>query len=629
MDDDHQKAKLSTTHNDNNITTSIDRNRNIKQSKGTEETENDNRGSSTQSLIIMMDDDSDDTNDQDDEDTKVAWVDQQTGMMDRKRPAVSHKQHEDQQENENKNKKGGNDHSQVSKRPKINVMSVAAMKQELDDYGIMTDGVDDEADLREALQTARGEDEEDDEYEETSNFSQISQIVPATTRYCMLDPSPSPIKIFATRQDEELRKRHSKDHWSYVHCWTLRELIGVDGLDETIEWLVLSNFIVDFEFLLQEIPELVSIPQQALIIFGSKDSSELPWKQGATKPNGDCTVDFLHRDPSQPIKSPSNPLSAQFPWGCHHTKLFLVGFSSGRLRVVIHTSNLRWNDVHLKTQGAFVQDFLPKQQNPKSTTTTTTVPCDFQETLLAYIQTYHYTKKQLWSTHTNSRMSCTLTEHLAKYDFSTAKAILIPSTPGYHKPYAAKHKVGYLQLRMAIATYTAPPPPPPPIDHGIHWPQPIICQFSSIGSLSSKYLHTLEVAWDTTWVHHKTRTLSSSSSSSSSSSRQSSHKSSSHNLKLVYPTIQEIVQSVEGRLGGGSVPGRTKNVQKDFLRRCYHKWSTSSSSSSSSTSINTKQEHPFNKGFNVPHIKTYYQLGTDRESMDWFVLTSHNLSKGV
>merc|ERR1711971_393390 len=40
------------------------------------------------------------------------------------------------------------------------------------------------------------------------------------------------------------------------------------------------------------------------------------------------------------------------------------------------------------------------------------------------------------------------------------------------------------------------------------------------------------------------------------------------------------------------------------------------------------------KGRNVPHIKTYYQVrpgagGQDQESMEWFVLSSHNLSKAA
>ena len=41
-----------------------------------------------------------------------------------------------------------------------------------------------------------------------------------------------------------------------------------------------------------------------------------------------------------------------------------------------------------------------------------------------------------------------------------------------------------------------------------------------------------------------------------------------------------------------------------------------------------------NKGRNVPHIKTYYQVNDGQQqeqgkTMHWFVLGSHNLSKGT
>jgi hypothetical protein len=51
---------------------------------------------------------------------------------------------------------------------------------------------------------------------------------------CMLHPT-SPIKLFATYQDETVRKSLAdtpniliRDHWSYQHCWTLREMMGLD-----------------------------------------------------------------------------------------------------------------------------------------------------------------------------------------------------------------------------------------------------------------------------------------------------------------------------------------------------------------------------------------------------------------
>ena len=179
-----------------------------------------------------------------------------------------------------------------------------------------------------------------------------------------------PIKLFATRQDISLRKKNKdedkrKTHPSWTQCWTLREMIGVgkyQGNDDhdTIEWIFISNYLIDFEFLLRELPELLSIPT-AVVIYGSKDNSEEPWK-ASSSPN--AVIDVCCRDPSRPPFTPKNPLKMQLDFGVHHTKLFLVGYASGRLRLIVHTANLRYNDIHLKTQGAYVEDFWPKKALP-------------------------------------------------------------------------------------------------------------------------------------------------------------------------------------------------------------------------------------------------------------------------
>jgi tyrosyl-DNA phosphodiesterase-1 len=86
--------------------------------------------------------------------------------------------------------------------------------------------------------------------------------------------------------------------------------------------------------------------------------------------------------------------------------------------------------------------------------------------------------------------------------------------------------------------------------------------------------------------------------------------------------VREICTSVEGPQGGNSVPGRVKNLDgKPFLKPLLHKWAASTPVATDRNEIN-----PLWKSRNVPHIKTYYQLGADSTSMQWFVVSSHNLS---
>ena len=116
-----------------------------------------------------------------------------------------------------------------------------------------------------------------------------------------------------------------------------------------IDFMFISNYIVNFEFLLDEIPELLSLPR-ACIIYGAKEGSENAWRQASTSADGACTVDFVCRNPSDPPASAANPFSQRIPFGVHHSKLFLVGYNSGLLRVVVHTANLRYSDVNNKAQ---------------------------------------------------------------------------------------------------------------------------------------------------------------------------------------------------------------------------------------------------------------------------------------
>ncbi len=389
-----------------------------------------------------------------------------------------------------------------------------------------------------------------------------------------------PIKLLATHEDEKARKIHweqtaNRLDWSYSQCWTLREMLGLDRHiddnygDDKIDWLVISNFIVDFDFLLSELPEIVCIPS-VIVIYGHADDADgiNKWRQRATN----SKVEFLRRDPSDGRLSTSNPLSISIPFGCHHTKLFLVGYSSGRLRVIVHTTNLRYADVHRKCQGAFLQDFFLKEDEYKTS--------EFEETLISYISTYRYLNRHAWQV--SDPEQCSLMDQISKYDFATAKGVLIPSSPGFHSAQGGA-SWGYLAVRKAIQDIL-----PKSLRGGS-----IVCQFSSIGSLSENYLKSLWSAWDT-MGNRPVR------------------------FQLIYPTYQEIKESVEGLRGGGSVPGTCKNVGKSFLQPLWHKWNSSSS-----------MNKTLGKGQNVPHIKTYYQVDEQGQNMHWFMLGSHNLSKGM
>jgi tyrosyl-DNA phosphodiesterase 1 len=146
-----------------------------------------------------------------------------------------------------------------------------------------------------------------------------------------------------------------------------------------------------------------------------------------------------------------------------------------------------------------------------------------------------------------------------------------------------------------------------------------------------KWLSELSTAWDAAQLdvikeYPRDEILPSTSRSRGLEKQQRKLQSLQRKLMLIYPTVTEIRDSVEGYAGGGSVPGRRSNLHKPFLLPLYCRWSSPSPRHSLPSS---ESPNPLHKPLNVPHIKTYYQISQDELGMDWFCITSHNLSKAA
>jgi tyrosyl-DNA phosphodiesterase-1 len=85
-------------------------------------------------------------------------------------------------------------------------------------------------------------------------------------------------------------------------------------------------------------------------------------------------------------------------------------------------------------------------------------------------------------------------------------------------------------------------------------------------------------------------------------------------MSIVFPTVQEVRNSLEGYAAGGSIPfsSLTYEKQKAMMRPLLHSWNA---------------EH-CNRSRAMPHIKTFCRVRNDN-SLDWFVLTSANISKAA
>jgi hypothetical protein len=113
--------------------------------------------------------------------------------------------------------------------------------------------------------------------------------------------------------EEQLQSSSSTMNPSLLraHTTTLRELLRLDDEERTIRWLIISNYLVDFALLLDEIPELVSIPLIVCFYGSAMDDGALRLLQRACCTDTTPPTTRFHAirlNPSDPPRSASNPL---------------------------------------------------------------------------------------------------------------------------------------------------------------------------------------------------------------------------------------------------------------------------------------------------------------------------------
>ncbi|RWS11054.1 tyrosyl-DNA phosphodiesterase 1-like protein, partial [Dinothrombium tinctorium] len=260
------------------------------------------------------------------------------------------------------------------------------------------------------------------------------------------------------------------------------------------------------------------------------------------------------------------------PFGTHHTKMMILHYEHG-LRVVVHTANLIHNDWYQKTQGVWLSPIFPPSLTSSFVDTSKT---KFQTDLLEYLASYHSSEINSW---------CDL---IKKYDMSSATVFLIGSSPGRYIG-DSKSKFGHLKVKKILSTVG--------ISDKVDSSWPVIAQFSSIGTLGS----TPE-RWLTGEFLDSLKTT---------GNRPEFKKTF---LKLIFPCVEDVRNSLEGYMAGGSLP-YSENVAKkqEYLKSYLHRWKSKLRGRDRAS----------------PHIKSYTRVSPDMKHIAWFMLTSANLSKAA
>ncbi|XP_055624786.1 probable tyrosyl-DNA phosphodiesterase isoform X2 [Toxorhynchites rutilus septentrionalis] len=261
------------------------------------------------------------------------------------------------------------------------------------------------------------------------------------------------------------------------------------------------------------------------------------------------------------------------PFGVHHTKMGLYGYTDGSMRVVISTANLYEDDWHNRTQGLWVSPKLPPVPEDADTGFGES-GTGFRESLITYLNAYKLSQLLPWVTRIRST------------DFKAVNVFLVASVPGGHLNTPKGPLWGHPRLGYLLGKHSAP------IDDGC----PLVAQSSSIGSLgptpSSWILSELMASFRKDSAPIGLRKV--------------------PGFKMIFPSFSNVRNSHDHLLGGGCLPYMKATHDKQLWLRSYlHQW----------------RSEARNRTKAVPHIKTYCRWS--HRGLYWFLLTSANLSKAA
>lgn len=262
------------------------------------------------------------------------------------------------------------------------------------------------------------------------------------------------------------------------------------------------------------------------------------------------------------------------PIGCHHSKIMLLFYRDQSMRIVISTANLYEDDWHNRVQGLWISDRLPPLADGESHMTHGESVTNFREDFIRYMSSYNLPKLS------------PIIARIKQTDFKDVNVFFVSSIPGSHRDTGKGIIFGHPKIGSLLAQYSAP------IDDSC----PIILQSSSLGTLGPNAKSYLTSEITTTFKKD---------SAPAGLRRVPS-------VKLIYPSLNNVMNSHDGVMGGGCLPySKSANEKQPWLHEYLYQWKATSR----------------NRNKAMPHIKSYCRY-SDR-GLYWFILTSANFSKSA
>ncbi|XP_034947176.1 probable tyrosyl-DNA phosphodiesterase [Chelonus insularis] len=262
-------------------------------------------------------------------------------------------------------------------------------------------------------------------------------------------------------------------------------------------------------------------------------------------------------------------------WGTHHSKVSVLKYTNGGVRIIVSTANLYDDDWDNRTQAVWISPHLPKlsENQDESEGESKT---GFKHDFIDYLEQYRRSSLDSWIS------------MIKKLDFSSIDVFFFASVPGSHKGLD-RNRWGLRRLATILSNHAELP------SDSKKWP--VVAQCSSIGSLGSSINAWISQEFMPAMTSGKNKGLKSL-----------------PKFQLVYPSINDYKNSFDKQVGSCCLPYSMKvHTKQTWLNEYLYQWKAN-------------QKH---RSRAMPHSKIYTRISPDLKNVPWIVVTSGNLSKAA
>ncbi|KAJ7065483.1 tyrosyl-DNA phosphodiesterase-domain-containing protein [Mycena amicta] len=222
---------------------------------------------------------------------------------------------------------------------------------------------------------------------------------------------------------------------------TLPEIIGIcaDGLhpDSTLELAILSTYKLDYDWLAPHFPSCLPV-----VMTVSPPYSETPTPSETARKFRNNN--WVRTHPAMPA------------YAILHSKIMLLLYKSGRLRVVISTANLRPLDWGVLENAVFIQDVILKPRGLRASDgSTAKLPFNPDEQFVHFLErileatNVERALKDAQQTHKDLRLK-TISDLAKLWDWRGVRAALVHSIPGKYHDWKTIRRTGHPRLMCAL-----------------------------------------------------------------------------------------------------------------------------------------------------------------------------------